>query len=66
MPVMNGLEATQKIRAIEKEKGVARIPIVALTATTFPAELQAAKESGMDDCLTKWVIACVADIVLMC
>ena len=32
MPVMDGLAATQSIRKIEEEKGLKRLPIIAVTA----------------------------------
>jgi CheY-like chemotaxis protein len=54
MPVKTGIEATKEIRKIEKENLVRNpIPIVALTATTFPDELQKALNAGMNVCLTK-------------
>jgi len=59
MPIMNGLEATEKIREIEL-KGLAlgrndipRIPIVALTANAMAEDRQRVYDSGMDDFLTK-------------
>ena len=53
MPTMDGYEATERIRQIERERGSNRIPIIALTAGTS-AEDQAKCESvGMDDYLTK-------------
>ena len=45
MPVMDGLEATQKIRKIEADRGRGRIPIIAVTAHANPDECLAA---GMD------------------
>ena len=51
MPVMNGSEATRRIREIEKLYGV-RIPIIALTANTGE-EAKMALEAGMDDYLVK-------------
>ena len=48
MPEMDGLSATQAIRAEEKDS--ARIPIVAVTATGEPA---ACLQAGMDDWLPK-------------
>ena len=42
MPVMNGYEATQKIRALEN-KSLAQIPIIAMTANAFTEDIQAAK-----------------------
>jgi CheY-like chemotaxis protein len=54
MPVLNGYEATLKIRDIEtaKKEGK-RIPIIALTATNTFEEEQKCLQSGMDGFLTK-------------
>ncbi|HVF17879.1 MAG TPA: response regulator, partial [Steroidobacteraceae bacterium] len=52
MPVMDGLEATRRIR--ELENGVPkRTPIVALTANAMMGTLERCLEAGMDDYLTK-------------
>ena len=52
MPVMDGYEATRAIRALEKPE-LAEIPIVALTANTFPEDVEAAREAGMSAHLAK-------------
>jgi CheY-like chemotaxis protein len=46
MPLMDGYEATRAIRALKKPE-LAQIPIVALTANTFPEDVEAAREAGM-------------------
>lgn len=51
MPVMNGLEATRNIRAMEGP--VSKVPIVALTAAALAEDEAASREAGMDDFLTK-------------
>ncbi|MCF8359748.1 MAG: response regulator [Prolixibacteraceae bacterium] len=54
MPVLNGYEATLKIRDIEAaKKDDKRIPIIALTATNTFEEEQKCLKSGMDGFLTK-------------
>ena len=50
MPVIGGLEATRRIRAVPRCDGV---PIVALTANVFDEDRQACRASGMDDYLSK-------------
>jgi PAS domain S-box-containing protein len=52
MPVMDGLEATRRIRELE-EGGPKRTPIVALTANAMMGTLERCLEAGMDDYLTK-------------
>ena len=51
MPVMNGVEATRAIRALETR--VAELPIVAVTANTLEEQLQAYADAGMDDLIAK-------------
>jgi CheY-like chemotaxis protein len=55
MPVLDGYEATQSIRAIEAQKGpsVRRCPIIAMTAAVGALERQRSLEAGMDDHLAK-------------
>ena len=52
MPVMDGLEATRRIRGLEKKTG-GKIPILAMTANAFAEDVQAALEAGMDDHIAK-------------
>lgn len=52
MPVMDGLQATQKIRELEKETGQ-HIPVIAMTARAMEGDRQECLESGMDDYLAK-------------
>jgi PAS domain S-box-containing protein len=51
MPVMDGLTATRAIRALGGR--AATIPIVALTANAFAAEMQECRDAGMDDHIAK-------------
>ena len=55
MPVMNGFEATTRIRAIEAEQKWAWTPIMFLTASDTPENLVTAIEAGGDDFLVKTV-----------
>jgi CheY-like chemotaxis protein len=52
MPEMDGMEATKRIREIEKEKG-GHIPIIALTAHAMKGDRERFLEVGMDDYLSK-------------
>jgi CheY-like chemotaxis protein/HPt (histidine-containing phosphotransfer) domain-containing protein len=51
MPVMDGLTATRAIRAMGGM--AATIPIVALTASAFAAEIKECRDAGMDDHIAK-------------
>ena len=54
MPVMDGFEATKKIREIEKEKGVEKpILIFALTANASEEDRKKCIEYGMNDFVSK-------------
>lgn len=53
MPIMDGFEATRRIRAIEAEKGETRIPIIAMTANAMKEDREASKEAGMDAHIAK-------------
>lgn len=52
MPVMNGYEATKKIRELPNPE-LANIPIIAMTANAFTEDIQAAKEAGMNSHIAK-------------
>lgn len=62
MPVMDGLEATRIIRAMEQPGQ--HTPIVAMTANTSEAERQACLDAGMDDHLSKPISATAIDQLL--
>jgi TMAO reductase system sensor TorS len=52
MPVMDGIEATRRIRALDREKGV-HSTIIALTARVMEGDREQCLEKGMDDYLSK-------------
>ena len=52
MPIMDGMEATRRIRALE-DPALAGIPILAMTANAFNEDREAALECGMNGFLSK-------------
>lgn len=53
MPELDGYEATETIRKIEKERGQDQIPIIALTAGAIKGERERCLQAGMNHFLTK-------------
>lgn len=53
MPIMDGYEATGKIRSMEDRPDGQGIPIIALTADALPADIQRADASGLNGHLAK-------------
>jgi len=53
MPEMNGYEAAQEIRRLERSSGRTRLPIIALTAHVVGAAADAWQDAGMDAVLHK-------------
>ena len=52
MPVMNGYNATKRIRSMDREDAK-EIPIIAMTANAFTEDRIKAKEAGMDEHISK-------------
>lgn len=52
MPIMNGYEATRRIRQLERDD-LREITIIAMTANAFDEDIRNAKEAGMDGHLAK-------------
>lgn len=72
MPDIDGFEASLRIRAFERTHG-ARTPIIAMTANVLPNIIDECRAAGMDDYLSKPVVAdgltrvlerCVPGIIL--
>ena len=55
MPVMNGYEATEQIRALE-DPALAKIRILAMTANAFDEDRKKALACGMDGFLSKPIV----------
>jgi CheY-like chemotaxis protein len=53
MPEMDGLEATRRIRALEKQRGTPPMPIIAVTAHAFEEDRNECVEAGMNGFVSK-------------
>jgi signal transduction histidine kinase/CheY-like chemotaxis protein len=53
MPNMDGYQATQVLRQMEKQQHKTSLPIIAMTAHTQPGDREKCLEAGMDDYLGK-------------
>ncbi len=53
MPILDGVEATRRLRTHENEVGRPNVPVIALTANAMPQDRQRCAAAGMDDHLAK-------------
>jgi CheY-like chemotaxis protein len=53
MPRMDGLEATRRLRVLQREEGMPPFPIIVLSAYHTPAERSACFDAGADGFITK-------------
>ena len=53
MPVMDGFEATRRIRSGEGSSVNTSIPVIAMTAHAFQSDRERSRKAGMDDHLSK-------------
>jgi len=53
MPVMDGFEATRRLREKEKQEGNPRMPIIAVTSNAIKGDRERCLEAGMDDYVSK-------------
>jgi PAS domain S-box-containing protein len=53
MPVMDGLEATRRLRSLQREGRLPAFPVLGLSAHALEADRQAGLDAGMDDYVTK-------------
>ena len=52
MPVMDGYEATRKIRHLDRQEAKT-IPIIAMTANTFAEDVEESRNAGMNEHISK-------------
>lgn len=65
MPVLDGYAMTRRLRERELERGLPRMPVIALTASALAEDLQRCREAGMDDLLAKPVALATLRQVLL-
>ena len=53
MPRLDGLETTRRLRAVEEQEGLRRVPVVAMTAHALEGDRDKCLDAGMDDYLSK-------------
>ncbi len=53
MPGMDGYTLVRHLRVREQERGLSRLPVIALSASVLPGHVRRCLEAGMDDFLAK-------------
>ena len=53
MPVLDGIEATRRLRCLEQAQGRPGLPVIALTANVMSQDRDRCRAAGMDDHLAK-------------
>ncbi len=53
MPIMDGYEATRKLREYEEDKPFGRLPVIAMTANAMEGDRDKCLDAGMDDYVAK-------------
>ncbi len=54
MPVVDGLQAVQRIRELEQQQGISSpVPVIALTASVMQGDRDAAQQAGMNGFASK-------------
>ena len=64
MPEMDGFQSTAAIRSWEAEQGLARTPILAMTAHAMPGDRERCLDAGMDDYISKPISLAALEAIL--